>query len=288
LFLHYHWGQVVRLFFFIQFIFVLSLSLPSHSLSHHIIHTFFFAVDDSIFQVGEDLIYNVSYASIDIGQVRVKLVDKVTRDNRIYYKAMAYIDSYKGLPFVNVHSVYENTMPETIYSTWFKARTKIKDRWIAFEYNYDYPHHALYIDESVWETGTIVKRDTLVTDTLYQDGLSLFYFARQQVRTRQKIRTPSIISEKKGDTFINFMVERTKEEIDAVDYPIDVLHFEGEAGWVGVFGLTGHFEGWFSNDAARVPILAKMKVLIGNIRIELMKWTRQGWSPPRYVEQKSK
>jgi hypothetical protein len=66
-----------------------------------------------------------------------------------------------------------------------------------------------------------------------------------------------------------------------VDYPVDVVHFDGNMDFVGIFGLTGGFEGWFSNDEARVPILAKMKVLIGSVTVELMKWTRPGWNPPR-------
>jgi hypothetical protein len=66
---------------------------------------------------------------------------------------------------------------------------------------------------------------------------------------------------------------------------VDVVHFEGRADFEGIFGMTGDFEGWFSNDEARVPILAKMKVIIGNIRIELTKWNREGWKPPKFVEQ---
>jgi hypothetical protein len=57
--------------------------------------------------------------------------------------------------------------------------------------------------------------------------------------------------------------------------------FDGRADFVGIFGLTGGFEGWFSNDEARVPIMAKMKVLIGSVTIELMRWNRPGWTPPR-------
>ena len=132
------------------------------------------------------------------------------------------------------------------------------------------------------------KRDTLPLDTLYQDGLSLFFLARTYVMTKQRVSIPTVVSEKRGVTYINFTTERTKEEIDAVKYPIDLIHFEGEAGFVGIFGLTGGFEGWFSNDNARVPVIAKMKVLIGNVRIELIEWKRQGWTPPRYIETKSK
>jgi hypothetical protein len=77
-----------------------------------------------------------------------------------------------------------------------------------------------------------------------------------------------------------------EEEVDAIKYPVDVVHFEGEAGFVGIFGLTGGFEGWFSNDAAQVPILARMKVILGSVKIELIKWKRAGWTPPRAGENK--
>jgi hypothetical protein len=70
-------------------------------------------------------------------------------------------------------------------------------------------------------------------------------------------------------------------EIDAVDYPIDVVGFEGNAEFVGIFGLTGGFDGWFSNDEARVPIVAHMKVILGSVTLELMSWKRPGWTPPR-------
>jgi hypothetical protein len=89
-------------------------------------------------------------------------------------------------------------------------------------------------------------------------------------------------------TLIKFTNEHTSEKIDAIDYPVDLVHFEGNAGFVGIFGLTGDFEGWFSNDAARVPVLAKMKVILGNVRIELMKWKRKDWNPPRYIETRSR
>ena len=49
----------------------------------------------------------------------------------------------------------------------------------------------------------------------------------------------------------NFGIEHSEEEIDAVKYPIDVMKLDGRANFVGVFGLTGGFEGVFSNDAAR-------------------------------------
>jgi hypothetical protein len=234
--------------------------------------------------VGEELTYNVSYASVDIGQVRIKVVDKVKREGKTAYKTLAYIDSYKGVPLVNIHTTYESLVSESLYSQWFQARVKDGSTWHRFVYNYDYPHGSIYIEQTDETTGVVEERDTLHIQSLYQDGLSLFFLARRMVQSSRTMNVPVVVNDKKGSTFLDFKNERKSENIDAIDYPLDVTYFNGRADFVGIFGLTGDFEGWFSNDGARVPILAKMKVLIGNIRIELMKWKREGWSPPRYYE----
>jgi hypothetical protein len=240
------------------------------------------AFNDSVFQIGEELTYNVSYLSFDLGQIRIKQVEEITKDHRIVHRFTAYIDSYKGVPFVDLHAIYESLTDHSNYSTWFQARDKKDTSWLSTIYNFDYPKRLMWIEQGIWKTEKITRRDTLRVDTVCQDGLSLFFLARHYVLTPHEVNIPVVIGEKKGNTYINFSGERMKEEIDAVDYPIDVVHFEGEAGFIGIFGLSGGFEGWFSNDAARVPILAKMKVLLGNIRIELMSWKRNGWTPPRY------
>jgi uncharacterized protein DUF3108 len=244
--------------------------------------------DDSVFQVGEELTYNVSFGPVDLGQVRIKLVNRQQGGGQPYYTATAHIDSYKGVPLVNLHAVYENHIGDPIHSAWFHSRKKDGDKYITDEYTYDYPNHRVLIEEGVAGSSRINLRDTLQLDTLYQDGLSLFFLARAELLSDRKMTIPTLVSEKKGTATITFSPDRVAERIEAVDYPIDLVHFEGEAGFVGLIGLTGAFEGWFTNDAARVPVIAKMKVLIGNIRIELMKWKRKGWSPPRAPEASEK
>jgi hypothetical protein len=238
--------------------------------------------------VGEELTYNVSYAAFDLGQVRILLTDRSVRDGIVYYRAITYIDSYKGVPLVSLHAIYEDTIHQQVYSSWFRSRHKTDHGWDYFVYTYAYPRQTMLIEQGIWGSTANVKHDSLRLDTFYQDGLSLFYLARVNLFAGQKMNIPTVVNEKKGTTIIDFKAEHTHDEIDAVKYPIDLVHFEGEAGFVGLFGLTGAFEGWFSNDAARVPIIAKMKVLLGNIRIELMKWKRANWNPPRYVQVKSK
>jgi hypothetical protein len=247
------------------------------------------AGNDSVFQVGEELTYNVSYAFIDLGQVRIKVVDKIQKEGKTLCRAMAYIDSYKGVPLVDLHTTYESSISESLYARWFQARLKVEDQqWRKFIYDFDYPSGNVYVEVGLEKSDTVERRDTLKVNTWYQDGLSLFFFARGMVNSTKGMTIPVIVNEKKASTFLNFKNEKQSQKIDAVDYPIDVVYFDGRADFVGIFGLTGDFEGWFSNDAAHVPVLAKMKVLIGNVRLELMKWNRPGWTPPRYFEKSGK
>ena len=82
-------------------------------------------------------------------------------------------------------------------------------------------------------------------------------------------------------TVINFGGKRVNIDMDATDYPVKTVYFNGDANWTGIYGLTGKFEGWFSDDAACIPIKANMKVYVGSVDIELKSWKRQGWKPPR-------
>jgi hypothetical protein len=166
----------------------------------------------------------------------------------------------------------------------FRSRTKLENDYRYYTYDFAYPRNAVFIEHGLVREKKIEGYDTLKIRGPHQDGLSLFYYSRAKVRERHTENIATVVSEAVGNTFIDFKNESMEEEIDAVGYPLDVVYFEGRADFVGIFGLTGEFEGWFSNDNARVPILAKMKVLLGSIRIELIGWKRDGWTPPRYVE----
>ncbi|HXX63083.1 MAG TPA: DUF3108 domain-containing protein [Bacteroidota bacterium] len=233
-----------------------------------------------VYVEGEELIYNVRYGFIDLGQVRIRTVASKRTGSSVVYQGKALIDSYPKVPFVDLHTVYESMMDSTGFSHDFVGRTKMDGQWDVVRYLFQYDRKRVVIEMGVRDS-VMGSRDTLSIDTLYHDGLSLFFFARQALYCGQQLNVPTLIKEKRAKTLINFKAEHTSVDLDGVDYPIDAVHFDGNMNFIGIFGLTGDFEGWFSNDEARVPILAKMKVLIGNVTLELMKWTRPGWSPPR-------
>jgi hypothetical protein len=231
---------------------------------------------------GEDLTYNVRYGFINLGQVRIKTISTIHRSSFTVHYTRALINSYPKVPFVDLHATYESMIDSTVHSRQFIGKGKENKSWDYAKYDFDYDKNRVLIELGHRDT-VVERRDTLSINTPYHDGLSLFFYARDQLYSGKRMNIPTIVREKKVNTFIDFKPERTSVDVDAVDYPVDAIHFEGKADFVGIFGLTGEFEGWFSNDEARIPILAKMKVIIGSVTLELMEWKREGWKPPRAV-----
>ncbi|MFM7156903.1 MAG: DUF3108 domain-containing protein, partial [Bacteroidota bacterium] len=108
-----------------------------------------------------------------------------------------------------------------------------------------------------------------------------FFLARQMLKSKKTIKVPTIIMDDTVSTSINFVGKEETVEIDAAKYPIKTIYLSGTANWTGIYGLSGKFEGWFSDDEARIPIRAKMKLYVGNANIELVKWNRSSWQPPK-------
>jgi len=182
-----------------------------------------------------------------------------------------------------LHAVFESVIDSLSFSRHFVGKMRQNDYSNVSRYTFEYDKNRVLMESSEKDS-VDVKRDTMSISAPCQDGLSLYFFARDRLYSNASIDIPTIVTEKKVNTHVDFRNEETSVEIDAVDYPVDVVHFEGTADFVGLFGLTGGFQGWFSNDEARIPILAKLKVLIGNVTVELMEWRRSGWSPPRARE----
>lgn len=242
----------------------------------------------AMLQVGEELEYKVSYSFFTVGTIRIQVKNKEQRNGRTVYKADAIIDSNPSLDWlVELHIRFTTEMDEEVFSySWVgddSSKKEINFRRFNFEYD---QNRLVYEKGKKLPTGErkVESIDTVKVTEKCQDGFSLFFYAREHVLEKTQVNVPTFIENKQVSTLINFMNKRTDMDIDAVDYPVDVIAFDGKADYVGVFGMTGGFRGWFSNDEARVPIVARMNVILGSIKIQLMKWNRPGWQPPKYVE----
>jgi len=243
-------------------------------------------------EVGEELEYKVSYSFFNIGTIRTKVLAREERDGKTVYKSSALIDSNPSLSWLlTLHIRFYSEMDGSVYSYRWIEDDSTKNETNYKIFRFDYENKRAYLEVGKMLASGERKpesSDTIAVDANCQDGLSLFFFAREHVHQRTPENVPTLIEKKQERTFINFMNKRTDASVDGVDYPVDVIEFDGKADYVGIFGLTGGFRGWFSNDEASVPILARMNVILGSIKIQLMRWNRPGWQPPKYVESSQK
>lgn len=224
--------------------------------------------------------YNVRYAFINLGQVRIVTLAETDADGVPTIHTKAFINSYSGIPFVSLNAIFESWIDKMVFSRVFVGRLKEGKAWYYSRYRFDYENNLVLVESGRQDT-LVEKRGTVEIEGTYQDGLSIFFFAREHLHSAQRMNVRTFVKEQRVNTFLNFGRKKKAVEIDLVDYRIDAVEFDGAAEFEGIYGLTGGFEGWFSNDDARVPILAKMKVFIGSVTLELMKYTRQGWTPPK-------
>ncbi|MEJ5287007.1 MAG: DUF3108 domain-containing protein [Bacteroidota bacterium] len=228
----------------------------------------------------EDLLYEVSFLGIKLGTIRIVTEENETLDGKLVHKGKAYIDSYSGIPFVDLHAVFTSWFdPSITYSYKFNSSMKEKDYWMFDQIIFDYKEQKIKVEKYKKNQRYFYKE--IKTTKKWNDGLSIFFLARQFTKSGKNIKIPTLMDKDTVYTYINFYGGRQNIEIPSIGYPVRTVHFTGKADWTGIYGLTGYFEGWFSDDEASIPIKAKMNVYIGSINIELIRWNRKGWVPPK-------
>lgn len=234
-------------------------------------------------EVGEDITYVVKYLMFEIGEVRLKVTNKEISGKDTIFTAITYIDSYRGIPFVDLHQIYETKFNTKEISYYFKGTVISSDTTYTI---YEFAPNKKIIHILQGREGfhpKIWTDSTAVYNHNYIDGLSIFYYARMRTGQKKSVTVPCFLNEKYEKTYINFYNDVVDKSIDAVDYDIACVYLDGNTEFKGIFGLTGYFEGWFSNDNRAIPIIAKMQVIIGSITLELKDWNKEKWMPPKFI-----
>ena len=238
-------------------------------------------LQDLKLHIGDEFTYLVNYAFLNLGEVKTKVYSKDIIDGRTIYKSIAHIDSYEGLPFVNIHQVYESWFDSTFHPIYFSAFSFTESDTTFTRYHF-VEDNTIKVLKGRLNSNKILQDTTVNVNHHCQDGLSLLFYARflSQLNTQQIV--PCFINEDTAMTKIILDNESESISIDAIDYEADCSRVEGNIGFTGVFGLTGDFVGWFSNDEYKVPLYADLQVMIGNISIELIDWNKGKWQTPAY------
>lgn len=233
----------------------------------------------TVYSEGEDLVYEVKWTFFKLGRVHIRSLGD--------FKAITYIDSYPELPFVDLHSIHYTEMDSTFHTRSGYAIDRDGKEWGGLRYIPDLSGKRVAVEQLFYRDPSDPPykrepRDTIkLQSSSFIDGLAIGYLPRLFIHSEQTVNVHTILKGSLGTTTFLFTKKRSTVDIDALDYPVRVVEVGGSTNAVGVYGMTGDFTGWFSDDEAAVPIKGELKVLLGSVTIELIQWHRKEWKPPR-------
>lgn len=232
-----------------------------------------------VFEDGEELYYEVNYSFINIGWIKFNVERVLGKLNTFNCKAV--MKSNDALPFVTVNYEFQSTLEakdgvlKPIHFTAYEYKNDKKNS-LTYEFNYD----SGYVDiKKIGYNGSIEVEKRLWTRTLFQDGLSIFYYSRYGFTKTQSVYIPVLMHVDSAMMKIDFDTKNTDVRLSDINYDVSSVYLDGFSYFTAVFGLTGEFSGWFSNDDARIPLKANLEVKIGRVTVELKSWKRKNWKP---------
>lgn len=239
---------------------------------------------DSVMQSGESLTFEAGYLFFKIGKVKMEVLGRTMYDGTPAYHVRAYIDSYSGIPFVNLHAIYDTYQDARTFMCLATDNIQ-KDGSDSTYTSYQFNFAKKILDWRRWKNGVEADSAIVPLDTSYTDGVGFFYYIREASRKANGLKTkltiPIVVDTVRST--VNLTLNEKKEECDvtAYKYPLEAYKMSGHINFTGFFGVTGDFTGWMSADSSEVPLKANVSVILGSVVVQLKDAKRAGWIPPR-------
>ena len=240
-----------------------------------------------MFYPGERLQYKVTWLFFRLGTI-VVTTEKIpgsSADDE--YRVVVSVESDPTIFFVSVHNEYESTISASSVSPLaFTAREFSGNDTLVTRYIQDTALRQVRMIQWRDPGHTDAKEEVLDSVDVFYEGASMFFLARSLIHSKLTVTVPTLVEFEFFETDITFTQKVSGVSIDAVDEDIDTKELNGFAHFVesSIGGFSGEFQGWFTNDEAAIPVLAKMNLSLGTANIELEQWSRGSWSPPVYHE----
>ncbi len=223
-------------------------------------------VTNNAFQPGEKLTYRLSYGVLDAGEA-VLTVDesKKSIQGRKLWRVRGVGKTISAFEwFYKVHDVYESHMDAQGMFPWLFIR-RVNEGGYKISQDYTFYQHKKVVDNG---EGKKYKVPSMV-----QDMISAFYYAR----------TLNFDNAKVGDVFtVNIFLDNElyptkikytgKQNVKIKGSKYRCMKFVPVVQEGRVFNSSEDLTVWITDDANRIPILAKAKIKVGSLKMHLVKW----------------
>ena len=215
------------------------------------------------FKVGEKLTYGLSWGIVSAGTAVLEVAERRSLSGRSVVKL--------------IHTARSNEFVSAFYPVNNRVESLLDEEAA-------YPHHLLFkrregkrkndievVYDQAAHKATVTKdgnTETMEVPPAVQDNLSVIYFAR--TLRAMDVGTSTIIHVNHDKK--NYKLELRVEGTERLKGPLgefDTVRILAIMPFRGLFMNEGNIRIWVTNDAARVPVLMKAKVIIGSITATL-------------------
>ncbi len=243
---------------------------------------------EKVLEVGEELVYEVSYGFIKLGTLKYNLTSSHKEGKKLIYNARLEIKTYPEVPFVKLNDIFESEMEitdEKIFTDQF-YETNFRERSISrTDCRFDYKKGNIKFKK---ETDGNIESDKVIKieddDTRFRDEITWQYDARRNSFTNKNYIVPVFKDGAETSVKYSFNFNKSVVKIEKFPYDISIIKMEGTADYTGFFGFKGEFLIMLSDDEKRVPIKAYFNSTLGNVVLELISYKKNKWTPPAYLK----
>lgn len=224
------------------------------------------SVPQNAYAVGEYLRFRLHYGLVDAGEAELTIYPSPKQyQGRDAYHIVGTGRTLGAFNwFYKVEDTYETYLDKNGAFPWEFVRD-IKEGGYK-----KYQNYKFYQDKAAVTTH---KGDTFGSLTYAQDMLSAFYYARTLDFTHVKIgdifTIPTFVDEENYPLQIKFI---GRETLKSRTGSYKCLKFVPVVQKGRVFKDEEDMIVWITDDANKIPILAKAKVLVGSIKMELVEY----------------
>jgi len=218
------------------------------------------------FDAGEYLRFRLHYGLIDAGEAELKIYRSSKKFNG--RETLHVIGTGKTLGafnwFYKVRDRYETFLDAETIVPWEFVR-RIREGGYSKDENYRFHQHKSAVSTH--------KGDTFKIPRFSQDMLSSFYFARtidfSNARVGDVFTIPTFVDEEEYPLKIKYI---GKEQLKSRTGTYRCLKFVPVVQEGRIFEKEEDMTVWITDDENKIPVLAKAKVLVGSIKMELVEY----------------
>jgi hypothetical protein len=221
---------------------------------------------------GEEFIYSVKWSIFRLGTLRLRINDTLRVQGEKVTHTQFFIDSNPLLFFINHHSVYESYFDDRFNTLYFRFDEKIDDVPFDAEYRFDYSDSLISIQITDEKNPSNQIRKAIRFEKKVYDGTALLYALRFHAGASRSDTVRFLSNDRIETVIIRFNSRSFPVSVRFQKNPVLCHYLDGRVFEKTVAGLKGKFQAWISTDWQRVPVMARLKVFIGHVTIELEDW----------------